>query len=85
MVLLAIVTKNDMVISDNLQYFNHPKFLLLQKHEIKTMIIQTIDSLDIQLSANTLAKSFTYRWQIARTIIWTIFSICYHNKKMNII
>jgi beta-mannosidase len=57
LVLSTVLSQNDRVLSENLLYFDHAKFLLLQKPEIKTEIAQTNSGFEIELRTNTLAKS----------------------------
>ena len=52
-----LTTTNGLVVSGNLLYFNRPKFLQLQKPDIKTKIVQKAGGFKIELSTNTLAKS----------------------------
>ena len=48
---------NGKVVSENKLYFNHVKFLKLQKPIIKTKIVKIANGFEIELSTNTLAKS----------------------------
>ena len=48
---------NGKVVSENKLYFNHAKFLKLQKPNIKTKIVKTASGFEIELSTNTLVKS----------------------------
>jgi beta-mannosidase len=57
LVLSTVLSQNGRILSENLLYFDHAKFLLLQKPEIKTEIAQTNSGFEIELSTNTLAKS----------------------------
>ena len=57
MVISAILTVNGLIVSENKLYFNRPKFLNLQKPNIKTFITQQTNDFAIELKANTLAKS----------------------------
>jgi beta-mannosidase len=57
LVLSAALTVNSLTLSENLLYFNHPKFLQLQKPILKTNIIKQADGYAIELQANTLTKS----------------------------
>jgi beta-mannosidase len=56
-VLSVELSSKEKVFSDNLLYFNHPKFLKLQKTEIKTIINKVKDVFEIELSTSILAKS----------------------------
>lgn len=57
LVLSTVLKVNGLVVSENLLYFDHPKYLLLQKPEIKTEITQNLKGFEIKLFTNTLAKS----------------------------
>ncbi|NEW84468.1 MAG: glycoside hydrolase family 2 protein [Mariniphaga sp.] len=45
------------IVSENKLYFNHDKFLKLQKPDIKTKIVQVEGGFEIEFTTNTLAKS----------------------------
>ena len=51
LVLSTVLTKGGLALSKNLLYFNHPKFLQLQKPDIKTKIVQNTGGFEIELSA----------------------------------
>ena len=57
LVLSTVLNVNGLKVSENLLYFNHPKFLQLKQPSIKTTIVQQADGFAIQLQTNTLAKS----------------------------
>ncbi len=57
LVFSTTLTENSISLSENLLYFNHPKFLQLQKPILKTTIVKQADGYAIELLANTLAKS----------------------------
>lgn len=57
LVLSTVLTRNGLVISDNLLYFDHCKFLKFQNPEIKTEIVPDGLGFEIVLSASSLAKS----------------------------
>ena len=57
LVLSTTVAVNNVTLSENLLYFNHPKFLQLQKPVIQTTVVQQANGFVIELLANTLAKS----------------------------
>jgi len=57
LVLSTVLTRNGLVISDNLLYFDHCKFLKFQNPKIKTDIVPDGSGFEIVLSASSLAKS----------------------------
>ncbi len=51
------IERDGKIVSENKLYFNHDKFLKLQKPDIKTKIVQVEGGFEIELTTNTLAKS----------------------------
>jgi len=56
-VFITSLERDGKIVSQNKLYFNHDKFLKLQKPDIKTKIIQVEGGFEIELTTNTLAKS----------------------------
>jgi beta-mannosidase len=57
LVLSTVITRNGLIISDNLLYFDHCKFLKFQNPDIKTEIVRNGSDFEILLSASSLTKS----------------------------